>query len=322
MRKSLKVLLLGLCLVLVTSSAFAKSSIKKSDKPVHTYLSGTALQHELTKKEIAQFKSIGFTDRDIETMTQEEYEKFKGFEGKLVSKQGKYLHYKKVSEDEVIVEEVSAQEATKQIEEYNNKKLDKIKTASEDVSILGGVIDSDSVNESWLYLETTVYESDFGTKEFALRTDFEWKTTPIWKLTDIILTSTSDDLVAVQDSEIAKLYTDVYHYTSYDSLLASYSKTLTDAHFKQPDGQGMGFKLDIQDYDYAGDNTKVELYSGYMIFRTRCQNSTYTGWLSCGGNYAHQKLVGSYSINWGVPSVTPTSVYDNSDPTYVDWKEW
>lgn len=300
MKKIKKVLALGLaCLTL---SGMSTVSWAQENQTI-----------TLTQEERNNFKSIGYTDKDLENLSKEEYSFYKDFNGTILDDRETYSKVVYTLKDNIreikSVEELTVDDI-EHVEIVPGTKEDMLRSNTKD-----SVVGDDDILESWIGVRTRAYKSDWYPDQYVFRTDFEWRQSPVFTLTDTIMTNNSDNLIAERGSEFAKLYTDCY-WTSNGQLAETKTQNYSSADHASPQGIGFGFDLDIKNYSshYSEKNY------GYMVYSARTAEEGYTGWGSTGAVYGHKRVAGSPSINWGAPSITPTSRFDNTTPTYTEFR--
>lgn len=267
----------------------------------------------LTEQERENFKSIGYTDKDLDNLSQKEYDLYKNINGTLIDDKETYAKVvytlKDGTHETKSIEELTENDI-EHIEIVPGTKEEMMKSLSKDT-----VIGDDDSPESWIYVRTRAYKSDWYDDQYVFRTDFEWKQSPLVTLTDTIMTNNSSNLIAEGGSEFAKLYTDCY-WISNGEIAETKTQNYSSADYSSPEGLGFGFDLDIKDYSthYSEKNY------GYMVYSARTAEDGYTGRGSTGAVYGHKKFTVSPSINWGAPSITPTSKIENTTPTYTEFR--
>ena len=108
-------LTLSLCLALgISSPGLADNDERDNGETEQVVVKN---QLKLSKNEIERLIQLGYTEKQIELMTPEEYEREKNDHGKLVATEGSYYRLQKGKKPE----KISKQQALKEVKEYKEK---------------------------------------------------------------------------------------------------------------------------------------------------------------------------------------------------------
>jgi len=247
-------LTLSLCLALgISSPGLADNDERDNGETEQVVVKN---QLKLSKNEIERLIQLGYTEKQIELMTPEEYEREKNDHGKLVATEGSYYRIQKGKKPE----KISKQQALKEVKEYK-EKLEKKGQHTDEANTMAYDDDSET---SWMYMETKVtkYTDDSGapTGEYRFKHDFEWLTEPFWELTDVVAITHHDFFTYEEDSEYFKYYYDRYYAGEYYD-----TKSVTDRTADEMSPEGLAFEVDLLSSDNSFD---VRNHEGYMYYRT------------------------------------------------------
>lgn len=265
----------------------------------------------IQQNQITRLKGLGFTDDEINTFNEAEYDTFSKLEGKVVSKSTKYY---RVEKDKIV--ELKAEQALKEVKEYKSK-LDKINNSkSSDVDALNSTIASDTSNCSWLTMTTTV--SDTGSRTYLFKNSFQWLTTPFFTLKDVIGISVASSISIDSNGEYLKYTYD--RYTNNTAYQYIGTQNIYDYSADVKNVTGYAFKYDIK--GTSVDNTEIYTnHRGWMVFSGVATPIDFVGASNAFGHYAHQKLAGSISVDIfsGNMSVSPAFIMDEAPDTNVQF---
>lgn len=263
MKKLLSIFLV-ICLVLITGNSQFVSAKKSSNSSL-----------DLNEQEIEQLLNLGYSEKQIQLMDEDEYERVKDEKGKILEKDTMYLKLEKGKKPQKITEE----QALKEVKEHMEKMKKKKKSNSE-ISIKSE-FDSSTEETSWMRvtLLVTQYTDDAGERTgiYRLKYDWEWLTDPIFALTDVIAISHPEYLTNDIGSEYSKY---IYGYDKFGSIV-NRSDYKESADLKN--SNGMAFKVDLLS---AYNGFDVVEHSGYMYYRVELSNYDYNP-ATAYGHYTH-----------------------------------
>lgn len=156
----------------------------------------------LTSKEEKNLKKLGFSDEEINTMTEEEFEKYKNLDGKLINKTDKF--YKITTDQDSITSAivVSEKEALAQ-SGYSESAGEEPPAVEPGISVMA----VDTRSTTWLKMTTS--STKLSTGATLLKNSFVWLRNPNVALSDVVGITHSASAVKLAGTEsFAYKYTD------------------------------------------------------------------------------------------------------------------
>lgn len=234
----------------------------------------------LSSAEISRFEGLGFTQRQIQDMEKPEYLMYDGVSGSGVSKTTFVSLFDTNGNERV----------------YSSEQWDNVTKKDPELLKAGN------------YLTTTLIATNLGGKEFLLKYDWEWNTTPVIVLKDVMAITHTNSVAQISGSEYA-----VYQYDDFGTNV-----TNTDYYWTADvqNAFGMAFEFDLIGKYFTGGSTN---WRGHMAFRVNATPNNFEGWANVYGHYAHKIFSpgAGFSIGSGGPSfsVTPSFSWDKATDT-------
>lgn len=182
----------------------------------------------LSSAEISRFEGLGFTQRQIQDMEKPEYLMYDGVSGSGVSKTTFVSLFDTNGNERV----------------YSSEQWDNVTKKDPELLKAGN------------YLTTTLIATNLGGKEFLLKYDWEWNTTPVIVLKDVMAITHTNSVAQISGSEYA-----VYQYDDFGTNV-----TNTDYYWTADvqNAFGMAFEFDLIGKYFTGGSTN---WRGHMAFR-------------------------------------------------------
>lgn len=174
----------------------------------------------------------------------------------------------------------------------------------------------DITEVNWLRLTTGIdyYGPD---DSYELSSFFEWKTTPSYRLKDVVGIGISDNFSPITDTQFFSAQYDHYHYdvTNGPSTVTEYIDKTSPNELGQG-GIGFYYNLPMDEALVGGTRNNYSSFMGYMTFSANLNKSVGTTYANAYGDYSHQQWAFgitptiSYPLG-GAISIAKTSHYDS-----------
>lgn len=194
---------------------------------------------ELTQTEQGALLNLGFTDQEISTMTDEEYQSYANLDGELTAKEIKHYKVTEYENGESEMTQVTEREALRGI---MNNQITPFAT--------------DTKKNSWMTL--TLSSSKLSNGNILLKNSFKWANIPAITLKDVVAITHSATAVKVPSTQKF-----VYKYTDGKGTHTRGATSFT------PSAQGTAAKFDIVG---TGKNAPPRNQNGYLSFQVKKGN--------------------------------------------------
>lgn len=298
--KKSKLFVFIICLMTLISSfntvALASPSPKGHAKEIKLLIDEGFTKND--EQTLNNLLNIGFSVDQIKNLPSSEFEKFRDLDYKLVSKTKKYYR--------IMIDNKTQKRNIQVFTEGNYFKqyLKDIQTAKISNPVnnelsnytISSFSTTPGINNStyWMKLETDIYYTS-STNQYSLYNFFTWKTTPNYRLEDVLGIGISSNFSIIPYSSYCSYSASHYHYDTYNG---SYTTT-NYINKSTPDstGQGgIGFKFDLFN-DASGSGSegyrfedKYTSHQGYMYFRCNLNlNYGSPTYANAFGSYNHQE---------------------------------
>ncbi|PTQ55159.1 MAG: hypothetical protein BSOLF_0061 [Candidatus Carbobacillus altaicus] len=279
------------------------------------------------------FRKLGFSEFEIENLSAEEIQKFgnlKTEDIELVQEEVTFYRIARLPNNESFVEIVDEETALRESELENQKDEEFLKqiqllkslkknnsnTKTEinnEIKLLQSTWEN-SKSSSWLKLTGTVSKVS---SVYFFKLSYEWLSSPIMLLNDVIGISHSDLWTIAQDTQHLKNMYQVY--TIYNQYVLTDEKFYYDPAVISASGMAFEFNINNGRF-YDPTNYVYKNRSGYMIYRVQPSVTNMTS-SNMYGAYFHQtvSVTPSISITSGDISITPVDKYNATTPVNVQF---